>query len=166
LDHVEKLDTTKDDRETRFSVYEKLLPEIEAPTISGGTARAIAMLTAMHVLNAFDPELPGLVAIEEPDTAVHPLLLWKLVEIFRYYVDVDENGVYEGDGTNRRQLFLTTHNPRLLDEFKPHEVRLVERDEDGYTVVKPVSEKIAKMWLEKYGLGEAWMTRTLGGVPD
>ena len=166
LEHVSRLQTVADDRETRFSIYEKHLPEIEAPTISGGTARAIAMLTAMHALNAFDPELPGLVAIEEPDTAIHPLLFWKLVEIFRYYVDVDENGVYEGDGTNRRQIFLTTHNPNLLNRFNPREVRVVERNEQGFTTVKPVSEEIAKIWMDKYGLGEAWLTRTLGGVPD
>jgi hypothetical protein len=61
---------------------------------------------------------------------------------------------------------LTTHNPTLLDYFKPEEVRVVERDEQGYTRVNKVPDYMKDIWLDKHGLGEVWLTRSLGGVPE
>jgi predicted ATPase len=98
--------------------------------------------------------------LEEPDAFVHPLLLSRLVEQMRTYVD------REG---HPRQFIITTHNPMLLNLFNPEEVRIVERDEKGETHVKPVNMDIAKIWLEQdgaYNLGNMWTTRALGGVPE
>jgi predicted ATPase len=97
--------------------------------------------------------------IEEPDTAVHPLLLKRLVELFRNYTE----------GEHPRQFILTTHNPMLLNLFKPEEVRIVERNERGETTVSGVPMDIANIWLETdgaYNLGNLWTTRLLGGVPE
>jgi predicted ATPase len=158
LEHVDKLDTARDANETRLLVNEKALGGGLAPTISGGTTRLIGMLTAMYVLEMSEkPELPGLVVIEEPDKSIHPQLLYKLVETLRNYVE----------GDHPRQIFLTTHNPRLLDLFDPEEVRVVERDENGETIVRPLNKEVVDIWLKAdRTLGDAWMTRTLGGVPE
>lgn len=156
LSHVEKLDTRRDERETRIVLHEKMLGGTEAPSISGGTARVLAMLTAYYALDMRSPELPGLVVIEEPDTAIHPLLLENFVELLRGYTT---------DPEHPRQFIMTTHNPQLLNYLKPKEVRIVERDQQGITTVHRTSDEIAQIWLDKYGLGEAWMTRSLGGVP-
>jgi predicted ATPase len=159
LEHVDTLETQRAAHEIRLLLHEKQLGGEIAPTISGGTARIIAMLTAMYVLDMTNPELPGLVVIEEPDTAVHPLLLQKLVELFRTFVDNRE-------GNRPRQLILTTHNPRFLNLFEPEEVRIVERDEKGETTVKSLAPDILDSWNREYGLGDIWVTRILGGVPD
>jgi predicted ATPase len=97
--------------------------------------------------------------IEEPDMAVHPALLKRLVELFREYVS------REG---YPRQIMVTTHNPQFLNWFEPEEVRVVERDEHGDTSVHEIPTYIKGIWLDsgEYGLGDVWMTRSLGGVPE
>jgi|GEM_PF-520339 len=140
-----------------------------APTISSGTARIVAMLTAIYALDMrqeinssidnlklLTPEIPGLVIIEEPDTALNPGLLRKFVEQIRFYAD----------GDNPRQFIFTTHNPLFLDYFKPEEVRVVSRDENGYTTVDRVPERVKENWLDEYGLGEVWTTNSFGGLAE
>lgn len=101
--------------------------------------------------------MPGLVVIEEPDTALNPGLLRNFVEQLRNYTE---------DPERPRQFILTTHNPYFLNWFKPDEVRIVERDEQGYTSVQPISEAVRSILLDKYPLGEVWTTRAMGGVPE
>ncbi len=158
LGYISQLGAVRDDKESRFFVEERSLLGHEAPTISFGTRRLIAMLTAYYALDMRTSELPGLVAIEEPDMAVHPLLLRRLVELMRNYVE----------GDKPRQFILTTHNPMFLNLFEPEEVRIVERNEQGETTVNEVPEHIKDIWLKdgEYGLGDVWTTRSLGGVPE
>lgn len=156
LDHVKTLDVNDYELETQILVYEKALGDIEAPTISAGTARLLAMFTAYYALDMRSKEMPGLIVIEEPDTALNPGLLGRFVSQLREYVDREYP----------RQFILTTHNPSFLDYFEPEEVRVVERDEQGYTHVKRIPEHVRGVWLDKYGLGEVWTTRSLGGVPE
>jgi predicted ATPase len=157
LGYFDKLETERTEQETRFSVSEKALQGQEAPTISAGTARLVAMLTAYYALDMRTPELPGLVAIEEPDTAVHPLLLRNFVDLLRAYTE---------DKEHPRQFILTTHNPSLLDWFEPEEVRIVERNEQGETTVSAVPDHIRETWLNDFRLGHVWLSRSLGGVPE
>lgn len=159
LEHVATISTQRTEIETKISIKEKTLSGAEAFTISAGTARIIAMLTAYYALDIRNAEQPGLVVIEEPDTAVHPLLLGNLVDLLRSYTAREQP----------RQFILTTHNPAFLNYFKPEEVRIVERDEQGVTTVHEVNRNVANVWYEKYGdynLGEIWKTRLLGGVPE
>lgn len=156
MGHVGKLVTYRDDRETRFYIEEKAKPQREAPTISAGTARIVAMLTAYYALDIGPrASMPGLVVIEEPDTAINPGLLSRFVSLLRDYVERE----------HPRQFILTTHNPVLLNYFKPEEVRVVERDEAGMTTVHTIPEHVSDIWLDKYGLGEVWTTNSFGGLP-
>jgi len=158
LSHVDKTEAEQDDVETRLVIRETEHHGEIALTISAGTARIIAMLTAYYALDMRTPELPGLVVIEEPDTAIHPLLLQNFVELLRGYTEKE----------NPRQFILTTHNPMFLNFFKPEEVRIVERNEQGETTVSNVDMDVANVWLEHdgaYNLGNLWTTRLLGGVP-
>jgi len=158
LGHVDSVITESNDRETRFALHEKQHNQQEAPTISSGSARLVAILTAVYALNLTSlADMPGLVVIEEPDTALNPGILRNFVEQLRVYT--------EGDAP--RQFILTTHNPRFLDYFKPEEVRVVSRDENGYTTVSDIPKHIPEVWLEDgYTLGEVWMTHSLGGLPE
>ncbi|MEO8606400.1 MAG: AAA family ATPase [Chloroflexota bacterium] len=156
LDHVSQLKVERTDLETRVIVEEKAFKNREAPTISAGTARLLAMLTAYYALDMRLKEMPGLIVIEEPDTALNPGLLGRFVSQLRNYTE----------GEYPRQFILTTHNPAFLDYFKPEEVRVVERDNQGYTHVKRIPEHIREIWLDEYGLGEVWMTNSLGGIPE
>lgn len=157
LGHVESLSTESDEHETRFLLRERIFAGKEAPTISAGTARLVAMLTAVYALDMTREKMPGLVVIEEPDTALHPWLLQRFVEQLRTYAAREDHP---------RQFILTTHNPRLLDYFQPQEIRIVERGEDGYTQVRRIPDHIKDIWLDEFGLGEVWSTGSFGGVPQ
>jgi predicted ATPase len=155
LHHVEKLRTEQSDYETRLVIEENTQGLGEAPTISAGTARLAAILTAVHALDMRYRELPGLIIIEEPDTALNPGLLRNFVEQLRNYAS----------GEYPRQFILTTHNPSFLNYFQPEEVRVVERDERGYTTVHPIPDHVRDIWLDEYDLGEVWFTNSFGGLP-
>lgn len=118
------------DRETiRFRVQSKAQGsplELYASSMSDGTLRALASLVAAFQIIL--PTGPSLVAIEEPETALHPAAMRALVAA------MDE-------ATLRTQILLTTHSPDLLDaaEIKPANVRVVKLV-DGQTVIGPVDE--------------------------
>jgi predicted ATPase len=155
LGHIKQVSTIRDERETRISINETNNSDKEAPTISAGTARILAVLTAVYALDMRNANTPGLVVIEEPETSLNPSLLKNFVELLRGYT------------TNKqRQFILTTHNPAFLNYFQPEEVRVVARDMNGDTTVTPVPEYIKDIWLDEYDLGEVWLTNAFGGVVE
>ena len=174
LDYVDGVNIQRRETDTRLTITEIPLNKQEAPSISAGTARLMAMLAAFYVLdmemelvdmrqkpdfeglNVPIAHMPGLVVIEEPDTALNPALLGRFVELLRGYVA----------GEFPRQVILTTHNPALLNFFRPEEVRVVERDKNGHTTIHKIPEHIEKIWLDEYGLGEVWLTNSFGGLAE
>lgn len=165
LDHVSDLSVSQQTEDYSLKLLVREKEERTAPTVSSGTARLLAMLTAVYALEMpqrlaasgiLSAAAPGLIVIEEPDTALNPGILEKFVEQIRTYAE----------GEHPRQFIMTTHNPRFLDYFKPEEVRVVTRSADGYTIVEPVPDDISEIWLKDHGLGEVWMTRSLGGMPE
>ena len=101
--------------------------EFDASAMSDGTLRAFASLVA-----AFQtiPEegSPSFVAIEEPETSLHPAAMHALVDA------LDE-------ATLRTQILITTHSADLLDcsTIKPENVRVVQMI-DGFTWIGPIDE--------------------------
>jgi len=176
LSHVDSVDIKSDEREFQLLITER---QLKARTISAGTARVAAMLTALHMLDippekpseeAFidsglviiekpmneDDIDPGLVIIEEPDAALNPGVLENLVNVMRRFTE----------GDKPRQIILTTHNPTFLNYFKPEEVRVVERDAEGITQVYPVPHDILDDMEVITAMGDMWMTRSIGGLPE
>jgi predicted ATPase len=101
--------------------------EFDADSMSDGTLRALAALTAVYQrVGSYGS--PSLVAIEEPEAGLHPAAMRALVAA------MDE-------ATLRTQVLLTTHSPDLLDaeEVKPENVRVVQMI-DGQTIIGPVDE--------------------------
>jgi len=101
--------------------------EFDAAGMSDGTLRALAALVAAFQI-VLPQGYPSLVAIEEPETALHPAAMRALVAA------LDE-------ATLRTQILITTHSPDLLDAeaVKPENVRVVEY-RDGCTVIAPLDE--------------------------
>ena len=88
--------------------------------LSDGTLRVIEILVWLVL-----PEVK-LLLIEEPETAVHPGLLSKLLaEIDAYSID--------------RQIVLTTQSPHVVSWADPRAIRLVERH-SGKTSVRSLRE--------------------------
>ncbi len=86
---------------------------------SDGTLRITQM-----VLDLIRPDVSCLL-IEEPETAVHPGLLDKLLALMESY-------------SADRQIVLSTHSAQVVDRFVPRKLRLVER-ESGHTRVHALS---------------------------
>ena len=89
---------------------------------SDGTLK---MLSYMMVL--YDPNPPRFIGVEEPENFLHPRLLPELAEECRR-------------ASEHSQLMVTTHSPFFLDSVRADEVRVLYRDEHGYTQAERASD--------------------------
>jgi len=116
---------------------------------SDGTLKMLAYLIVLH-----DPDPPQFVGIEEPENFLHPRLLPELAEECR-------------TATKRSQLLVTTHSPFFLNALRPKEVRVLYRDEQGFTQSVRASDipgipefldqgaLLGHLWLEgHFGVGD------------
>jgi len=110
------------------------LPRLSYGKLSAGTRRII------RILVSFFYDRNSLFLFEQPEDAIHPGLLRKLIDLLRGY---DDKG----------QLIMTSHSSDLFDVLKPEEVRLVTM-ESGATQVRALSEKeldSAKRYINEEG---------------
>jgi predicted ATPase len=118
--------------------------------VSDGVLHALALLMVL--------EKPGrgVVAIEEPENALHPWSVRKVLDHAQL-------------GSNQRVL-MTTHSETVVNAVKdPESLFIVEGDEEDGTSITPATskEKALKAILAESGqqLGDIWLDGTLGGVP-
>lgn len=129
---------------------------------SDGTLKMLAYLVLLH-----DPEPPPFIGIEEPENFLHPRLLPELAEECRATCA-------------RTQLLATTHSPFFLDGLRPDEVRVLWRDDAGYTQAQRAADlpgvgafveegaQLGHLWMEgQFGVGDPLVahgapTRNLG----
>jgi predicted ATPase len=113
---------------------------------SDGTLKMLAYLVVLN-----DPNPPQFVGIEEPENFLHPRLLPELAEECRA-------------ATKRSQLLVTTHSPFFLDSLKAREVRVLYRDEHGYTKTVCAAEirGISEFLKEGASLGHLWLEGHFG----
>jgi predicted ATPase len=113
---------------------------------SDGTLKMLAYLVLLH-----DPTPAPFIGIEEPENFLHPRLLPELAEECR-------------KATERTQLLVTTHSPFFLNALRPEEVRVLWRDEQGYTQTQRLSEIEGVSDFVQHGalLGHLWMEGHLG----
>lgn len=129
-------------------IEERLRAGINPRAVSDGTVRLLALMVIVY----WSAERASLVAIEEPETGLHPHLSRNVVDLLR-------------TASEHCQVLVTTHNPDFLDELEPAEVILCDK-EDGITQVRQASE-IAEVtsFRRHFRLGELWEQGTLGGIP-
>jgi predicted ATPase len=113
---------------------------------SDGTLKMLAYLVLLY-----DPSPPPFIGIEEPENFLHPRLLHELAEECRIAAE-------------RGQLLVTTHSPFFLNALRPEEVRVLYRDDKGYTQVETVAEirGIKEFVSEGALLGDLWTEGHLG----
>jgi predicted ATPase len=99
----------------------------------------------------YDPTPPPFIGIEEPENFLHPRLLPELAEECRSAVE-------------RTQLLVTTHSPFFLNALRPEEVRVLWRDDQGYTQTTRASDLRGVPEFVQHGamLGHLWMEGHLG----
>jgi len=113
---------------------------------SDGTLKMLAYLVLLY-----DPSPPPFIGIEEPENFLHPRLLPELAEECR-------------SASARTQLFATTHSPFFLNALQPEEVRVLWRDERGYTQTRRAADLagVREFVAEGALLGHLWMEGQLG----
>jgi predicted ATPase len=113
---------------------------------SDGTLKMLAYLVLLY-----DPLPPPFIGIEEPENFLHPRLLHGLAEECEAAA---EHG----------QLLVTTHSPFFLNALKPREVRVLYRDEGGYTQALLASdiEGVPEFIDEGALLGHLWLEGHFG----
>jgi len=102
--------------------------EWPAPALSDGTLRFAAIAAAF-----FQPDMPGILTIEEIENGIHASRLRLLVELLRSQA---------ADG--KTQVMVTTHSPIVLAWLKPEEYATTfycKRDEEtGESRIVPLTE--------------------------
>jgi predicted ATPase len=113
---------------------------------SDGTLKMLAYLVLLY-----DPAPPPFIGIEEPENFLHPRLLPELAEECRA-------------ASARTQLLVTTHSPFFLNGLRPDEVRVLWRDEQGYTQTRRAADLPGVGEFVEQGalLGQLWMEGQLG----
>lgn len=113
---------------------------------SDGTMKMLAYLTVLH-----DPHPPRFIGIEEPENFLHPRLLPELAEECRA-------------AAVRSQMLITSHSPFLLNAMRADEVRVLYRDEQGYTRAVRAEDipGIPQMMQAGASLGHLWMEGHFG----
>lgn len=113
---------------------------------SDGTLKMLAYLMLLH-----DPAPPPFIGIEEPENYLHPRLLPELAEECRAAVAAT-------------QLLVTTHSPFFLNSLRPEEVRVLWRDDQGYTQARRACDLPGVSAFVGQGalLGHLWMEGQLG----
>ena len=113
---------------------------------SDGTLKMLAYLVMLN-----DPSPPPFIGIEEPENFLHPRLLQELADECRAAIA-------------QTQLLVTTHSPFFLNGLRPEEVRVLWRDEQGYTQAQRASDLQGVQAFVNEGalLGQLWMEGQLG----
>lgn len=146
--HIERVDSTVM-QDGRLLLQIKDAPfeyPILAKFASDGTLKMLAYLLLLH-----DPSPPPFIGIEEPENFLHPRLLYGLAEECK-------------GASERAQLLVTTHSPYFLDALRAKEVRVLWRDEHGYTRASRASDmqRVTDFMNAGASLGDLWMEGHFG----
>jgi predicted ATPase len=112
--------------------------------MSDGTLKVFAYLLLLE-----DPTPPPFLCIEEPENGLYHKLLESLAKEFREHATGRKGG---------SQVFITTHQPYLVDALEPSEVWILEKGQDGFSIIRRASEDetVKNLVAEGLPLGGLW----------
>ena len=115
-----------------------------AQQMSDGTLKVFAYLLLLE-----DPTPPPFLCIEEPENGLYHKLLETLANEFREHASRDEGS---------SQVFVTTHQPYLVDALEPNEVWILEKGADGFSTIRRASDDpiVRNLVAEGLPLGGLW----------
>jgi predicted ATPase len=122
--------------------------------MSDGTLKVFAYLLLLE-----DPTPPPFICLEEPENGLYHKLLETLAREFREHATGKKSG---------SQVFITTHQPYLVDALEPEEVWVLEKGENGYATIRRASEdSLVKNMVEAgLSLGGLWYSDYLDKRSD
>lgn len=126
--------------------WKTLKQERSASDISDGTLRYLFLLTILA-----HPEPGSLIAIDEPETGLHPAMMRIIAE-------------FAEEMSKKTQVIITTHSAEFLTAcggLIPC-TSVIEWN-GGASVIRKLSEEKLKFWLEDYTLGSLFTSGELEG---
>ena len=135
------------DKSFSYKVQEKYTNRaFHANFLSDGTVSLLAIIIALYF-----EELSNIIILEEPERNIHPKLLSNLLTSAE-------------DVSVEKQVIITTHNPEFLKHIDIKNVRLIQRDEQGFTLISaPGSSKVVRHFMENdLGLDDLFLQDLLG----
>lgn len=127
--------------------WRSLHREQSAADLSDGTIRFLFLLAVLA-----NPDPPHLVAIDEPETGLHPSMFPIVAE-------------YASQAARRSQVIFTTHSPSFLDAFRDVALSTTVVDwKEGKTSLRVRSGDELAYWLKEYSLGELFRSGELEAV--
>ena len=136
------------DGQNQLCLLEGYKNPIPLESASDGTLRLIAYNILLN-----EPELPPLIAIEEPERNLHPGALTEIANVLEQIAQ-------------RSQVIITTHSSQLLDAFNPESLSdslgvLLLRNRPGFGTealnLEDCSDKGEALegWIADFGIGSA-----------
>jgi len=118
--------------------------------LSDGSLRFMAMATLLLQ----PPEtLPSVIILDEPELGLHPSAISVLAGMAK-------------TASKHCQVIMATQSQRLVDEFEPANIVVVERNQQKKcSEFLSLEEDKLNKWLERYSLSELWEKNVLGGQP-
>ena len=124
--------------------WKSLDTSISAANLSDGTLRFLMLVTILS-----NPEPGEVIAIDEPETGLHPRMFPILAELAL-------------DAAERSQVILTTHSPEFLNAFRTEApTTTVAEWEDGETRLSIVDGDDLRRFLTHYSLGDLFTSGEL-----
>jgi AAA15 family ATPase/GTPase len=115
---------------------------VPASAVSEGTLLALGVITALSTSNS-----PQVVLIDDIERGLHPRALKNYIDQIRFLQKKDPE----------LQIIATSHSPYLLDYLQAEEILLTSLDENGYAVVKPLTDHPEyERWKDLMDPGEFW----------
>ena len=149
---IDRIDTerTNDDRLLLRFNDKGFQDPFYAQQVSDGTLKVFAYLLLLE-----DPAPPPFLCIEEPENGLYHKLLETLANEFREHATASKGS----------QVFVTTHQPYLVDALSPEEVWILEKGEDGFAKIRRASDDqiVNNMVEEGLHLGGLWYSDYLDG---
>jgi predicted ATPase len=133
------------DGRSQFAIrWRSLETEQSAAKLSDGTLRFLYLLTILA-----HPEPPALIAIDEPETGLHPSMMSIIAE-------------YAIEAARKTQVIITTHSPEFLGAFRDTQpTTTICEWRDGQTKLRVISGEQLDYWLNNYTLGELYRSGQL-----
>lgn len=120
--------------------------EIYSNFLSDGTVSLIAFVVALY----FESQAKVLI-FEEPERNIHPKLLKELISMVK-------------DVQKEKQVIFTTHNAEIIRNVNLEDVRLINRDQNGFSCIsKPCeNEDVIHFIDNEIGIDELFLNDWLG----
>jgi len=131
--------------------WKSLSDSLSAAELSDGILRFLLLISILS-----QPNPPPLIAIDEPETGLHPSMLPIIAE-------------YAIEASQKTQVILTTHSPEFLDAFSAADAVpkvTVAFWEDGQTMLKTPREDVLQHWLKEYTLGRLMTSGELAEIAE